>query len=275
MLSERKRLTDKVSTLADVYAPVSLRPVQVDGEEVANKRAVVIENDKTQKPETVSVQSANYKLWSNAVVKDAMDDIMTRSEWGWRHLRQHWDGKRYIDMFITDEPVTSIEDGTTHPIHVGLAGNNSYDGSLMIGAEIYGCNTQCLNQYIARNLFGYFALRHSEGGENGAFDIADALEELTRGAQRVMAVAPRIRQLQQTPLTADLIVKVRQAEVVPARNWGDVLTRLGSEEPNGFGLFQALTAVTSHDITGRSSLTWGEKVGAHFLQGVTNVAPAA
>ena len=85
MLSERKRLTDKVSTLADVYAPVSLRPVKVDGQEVANKRAVVIENDKTQKPETVSVQSANYKLWSNAVVKDAMDDIMTRSEWGWRH----------------------------------------------------------------------------------------------------------------------------------------------------------------------------------------------
>lgn len=246
----------------DPFADVMLEKVLVAGREI-KQRAVMVQDDLGEyKP--VSVVGPDYNLVPNSVCRDVMADVMSRSEYDWQPLKSFWDGKRFIQMHITSDPITAIENDREHPLHVGLMVRNTYDGTGAFSFEMYACNMVCTNQYINRNRFGFFAMRHTPG-EVGKWDINDALENIGFGADNLLKIAPRIQDMMGQSLTADHIIDARQHIMLPDNKWSNVLDRLDSEPRTRFGLFQSLTATTSHDVKGFSSLRAGDSVGTYFL----------
>jgi hypothetical protein len=267
MSNETLNLTKKMDQVfSDPFASVDIQPVAVAGEEIASKIAVRVKADDGTWSRTPAVLSSGYNLLQNSVVKDVGDDIMSRSGHEWRPLKRYWDGRKFIDMHITNAPITQVDGGNSpHPIHLGLMLRNSYDGSSVFGVELYACNMVCTNQYHDRNRFGYFAIRHS--GE-GAFDVNDAVANIGAGANNIIAIAPKLNQMRLTDLTIQHLVDAQKSTEVSTPRWGDVLEQLGKEPDMGtlYGLFQALTFVATHQVGGMKSLKVSESVGNYFLK---------
>ena len=244
------------------YADVQVSPIMVQGETMSNKLAVQVRADDDTWSAKPSVVSTGYSVITNSEARDCGHDIMTRSPYTWRGLKTHWDGKRYIGYHLTNEKIAQIDtDGEPHPIHLGLMIRNSYDGSSIFGIQLFVANMVCLNQYQDRNRFGYFAIRHTERN----WDFSDALSQIGHGAQRAIEIAPRIQALQNTPLTMGLLQGAHRAIEMPKTKWGEVLTALDADVNRGhsgtaYGLFQALTFVSTHQLDGMSTLRVGESV---------------
>ena len=219
-------------------------------------------NDDNGEPKLSGILSKDYNLIKNSAAKDIGDNIKSRSDYLWEELKCFWDGKKYAHYYISTEPVTEIENGGTHPIHLGIMLRNSYDGSSCFGLEIFACNMQCANQYISRNRFGFFAIKHTD---NEAINIEDAVTNIGIGAQRLIEVAPKIGELRHKALSVDDIRSAKKNTSIPNSRWGDVIDKLGDGESNKFGLFQAMTNVASHKMTGFNSITVGNTITEHFL----------
>jgi len=244
------------------FTDVRLEKVTVAGQEV-NKKAVLVKDDLNEW-KAVSVVGPEYNLVPNSICREVMDDVMSRSDYDWRELRTLWDAKRFCQMFITTEAITSIKNGREYPLHVGMMIRNTYDGSGAFSFEMYACNMVCTNQYINRNRFGFFAMRHTPG-EAGKWDVNDALQNVGTGADNLLQVAPRIQQLMSEPLAVDHLIEANSRIRLPSGQWGNVLEKLEGEERTRFGLFQALTNVASHEVKGWNSLRVGDSVGTYFL----------
>lgn len=234
---------------------VTLEPVKCGGIEV-EKVSVMVEDDAGVK-HLAGILGKNYNLIKNSMVKDTTDDIMTRSGYSWRNIKTLWDGKRLADYYITDQEITTIKNGQAYPIHLGLMARNSYDGSSAYGIELFACNMVCTNQYVSRNRFGYFQVYHND---RQAYLIDDAVQMVSQGAQRVLEIAPRFEDMMSREFTHDMIVKAKEKTAVPHSKWGDVLDQMAVENATLFGLYQALTFVTSHKMSGFNSISAGDSV---------------
>jgi hypothetical protein len=250
------------SVFSNPFADIDMQPVQVAGEDVA-KVAVRVKDDKGEY-RVAGILGKDYTVYKNSLVRDVVSDIMTRSGMLWKNLKTLWDGKKYIDYFHTEEPITAIKNGATYPLHLGMMARNSYDGSSKLGLEFFIMNQICANQYIARKQMGYFAIRHT--GDNG-FDVNDALQNISEGATRLTQFAPRLEHFISQDLTVADITAAANADLIPASHWGTALSTLDKEVDAGkiFGLYQALTFVTSHKMQGFTAIGKGDEITNYFF----------
>lgn len=260
-------MTAGKSVFSDPYAEVDIQPVQVAGEDVP-KVAVRVKDD-SGNYKVSGILHKDYQLYKNSLVRDVVSDIITRSGMEWANLKTLWDGKKYASYVYTKNPIIEIKNGHTYPIHLGAMARNSYDGSTKLGLEFFAMNTICMNQYIARKTMGYFAIRHT--GNNG-FDINDALQNISLGATRLTQLAPRLQTLIAKPLEIKDLVAAKAADIIPSSHWGTAIETLGKEVDAGtaFGLYQALTFVTSHKMTGFTSINAGDEVTEYFFNKYQN-----
>jgi len=253
----------KVSnSFTNPFADVDMQPVQVAGQDVA-KIAVRVKDDAGEYT-VAGILGKDYQVYKNSMARDVASDIMTRSNKEWTNLKTLWDGKKYVDYFYTKDPITSIKNGMTYPLHLGMMLRNSYDGSSKFGFEFFIMNMICANQYVSRKQLGYFAVRHT--GEN-QIDVNDALQNLSIGTTRMIELAPRIENFISKPLAIADLVSAQAADIIPGSQWGAAIETLGKEADAGtvFGLFQAMTWVTSHKLSGMNSISQGDGVTEYFF----------
>ena len=251
--------------VTDPYADVWLEPVRTAHGDMENRKAVMIKDDDGI-PQHIEVVSGDYKLYTNEVVRQIGNDIMTRSQYKWNPLKRYWNPsspKSLTDMFITEERVVPMPN-ERDDIKLGVAFRNAYDGSSLLSVELFLCYLACANQWIARNVFGFFALRHVVGAHD-EIDIIDAVEQVTTGAERMARMAPVVGELLGTDLTVDRLVECRNKILLPDQLWGRVIERLGKEQKTEFGLLQSMTAVASHDMKTMSALNYSDRIGTYFL----------
>lgn len=246
-----------VSKFTNPFVDVKTEPVEVAGQKVP-KIGVMVKDDDGNR-QCVGILSKDYNLIKNQVAHDVAHDVMTRSQWDWQDLKTFWNGHQYIAHYITRQPII---DKKGIPLHAGIMVRNAYDGTGAYGFEMFACNMVCTNQYISRNRFGFFQIRHT--GQNN-FDINDALQNVEAGAQKLLEVAPIIHQLKETPLTLEHITTTKKNTNIPQSKWGDVVDQLGNEERTLFGLFQALTFVATHILTGYTAIQIGDGITSYML----------
>lgn len=259
---------------SDPYAEVRESVVSVAGQEVNSKIAIEVQDDDGEW-KLAGIRGKDYNLIKNDVARDIGSDIMSRSDYEWKELKRIWDGKRYVHYYITEDQITTIN--TRHPEHptrdirLGMMMRNTYDGKGKFGLELFALDYECTNQFISRNAFGYFAIYH---GERQEFLIDDALINVSKGAQNVLAIAPRLEELSTTPLTSQHLVKAAQNTRMPISKWGDVIMRLALEESSMFGLYSAMTYIASNKMIGFNAIQVGNTITDHFLDIVPPVVPA-
>lgn len=250
---------------SDPFAEVREAPVTVAGTEVA-KTAIQVQDDDGEW-KLSGIMSKDYHLIKNDVARDVGSDIMSRSDMRWKNMNKTiWDGKRFVQYFMTEDQIAEVpSSGDPHKLHLGMMMRNTYDGKGKFGLELFGLDFACTNQFVSRNSFGYFAIYH---GETQEFQIDDAIMNVAKGAQNLIEIAPRFAVLSSTELTTDHIVKAAQRTRMPISKWGDVITRLAVEEATMFGLYSAMTYITSHKMVGFNAIQVGNTITDHFLDTV-------
>ena len=246
------------------FAEVKQEPVEVGGDKVS-KIGVRVQDDEGNW-QLAGIQSAGWSLIKNSIAKDVGDNIMSRSPYDWEELKILWDGKKYAHYFITKQTVAEINAGgseeNVRDIRLGMMMRNAYDGSGKFGMEMFACDYECTNQFVSRKRFGYFAIYHSE---QDSWKIDDALQNLQIGAENLIAIAPRIQQLAETPLETQHLISAYKNTKIPQSKWGEVIERLSIEQATLFGLYSALTYITSHQLKGFNAITVGDTITEHML----------
>ncbi len=249
------------------FAPVEVQPVNVAGSNDPNRIAVRVQADDGNWG-VQGILGRDYYLMPNRKVRDLAEDVMSRAPaelGGFRNLKTLYDGKKYVDYFASNSPIANLN-GKRSPLELslGIMVWNCYDGTRKTGFEIFALNPFCTNQYHSRNRFGFFAWRHTPG-EMGKIDAQDVLQNIGIGVQNIIQIAPVIHQMKDQPLTVLAIKDAKRKTDLPTSKWGEVLDGLKTEEDNLFGLFQAMTNVASHKLTGMSSISTGTSITEHFL----------
>ena len=259
----------KAIVTTDPYTDVALWNLSADGGtdgQALKDRAVMVKDDEGNWNRAKLV-SEEYQLVHNGLVRDVVDDVCTRSGdqfgYAWEEMKTIWNGKSSARFMKSVDPVVEISNGHKHPLHIGFMARNSYDLTSSFSLEFFAVNGYCTNEFHARNLFGFYTMRHING--NGGWDVTDACMNVGESAQRLIEVAPRIKQLSEQPMTIDVLTEAKKNVNIPDSYWGKVIDRLAGEDNNKFGLFQALTAVTTHDMKGFGALRSGDSVGEYFL----------
>lgn len=257
--------TTKGPKFSDPYAEVKAFPVLSAGKEIAGKQSIMIKDDDGEW-QNAGILSNGYNLVKNTLARDVADDIMSRSGFTWNNLKSVWTGKSFVSYHITNETHAVIRNGGEHQLRFGVMMYNSYDGSSRFGFEFFMCNMSCTNQYISRNRFGYFSIRHTDDN----FDLEDAVRELGHGAQSALAIAPKIELLTKTQLTGAMIANAAAKCSLPTSKWGAVLQNLNETHPaldflTTFDLYQSLTNIASHQMSGMSAIATGSAITDFML----------
>ena len=257
----------KKAVFSDPFTPVETQPVKVAGQTIASRIAVRVKDDDG----TYQVQGIlgrDYQLLPNRKVRDIAEDIISRTPdnlGGWENLKTLWNGKHYVDYFASRNPISATNgEHSLLELKCGLMVWNSYDGTRKVGFEVFALNPVCTNQYHSRNRFGFFSWRH-DPDEAGKIDIDEALQNISIGIGNVIKVAPAVQALKARPLDLALLQEAKKQTKLPKTIWGEVLDHLAGEESNAFGLFQAMTHITSHELSGISALAAGTSVTEYFL----------
>ena len=260
----------KQATFSNPFADVDISEVTIPGVESHNKVAVRVKDDAGDY-HVAGILSKDYNLIKNSYAHETALDIFSRSPYKFTELfpdghtdphgkgSMYFDGKRYLHYFKSIDPIVEKNDLR---LHLGALLKNSYDGGGKWAFEIYALNPFCTNQYHQRNALGFFEVRHTTNGTTH-IDMEDTIRNLERGAQNIIAIAPRIIAMQDEPLQVEHITQAAKNKVVPASSWGSILS--GIEGASVFALYQALTAYASHECNGLSSLNYGQLIGNHFL----------
>lgn len=261
-----------MAKFSDPFAEVKQEPVEVGGDKVSKVGIRVMDDEGNF--QLAGIQHANWNLIKNSVAKDVGDNIMSRSPYEWQELKCLWDGKKYAHYFITKESIAQIDtgagtilDGTdggrvNRALHLGMMMRNAYDGSGKFGMEMFACDYSCTNQFVSRKRFGYFAVYHND---KDSWHIDDAIANISVGAENLIAVAPRIQELANTPLGSDDIIDAYKNTKIPHSKWGDVLARLAVEQATMFGLYSALTYIASHELKGFNAIAVGDSITEHII----------
>jgi len=253
-----------MAKFSDPFAEVVQEPVEVGGDEVAKVGVRVKDDDGDWR--LAGIQHAGWQLIKNSIAKDVGDNIMSRSPYEWKELKVLWDGKRYAHYFITEAPITQVvvggQDSDIHQLHLGMMMRNAYDGSGKFGMEMFACDYACTNQFVSRKRFGYFAIYHNDAD---SWQIDDAIENISTGADNLIRVAPRIQELSNIELNSGHIVNAYQNTKIPHSKWGNVIARLATEQATLFGLYSALTFIASHELKGFNAITVGDTISEHML----------
>jgi len=247
------------------FAEVRQEPVEVGGDAVS-KVGIRVQNDDGEW-ELAGILHKDWHLIKNSIARDVGDDIRSRSGREWRELKLIWDGRKYAHYFITIDPITQInthqENNGEHQIHLGMMMRNAYDGSSKFGLEMFACDYHCMNQFISRNRFGYFAIYHSD---KETFLIDDAVENISVGAEKLIAIAPRLQEMTEATATTKDIQAAYRSTTIPKSKWGSVIEHI--EQATLFGLYTAMTYVASHEMRGFNSISVGNSVSDHFLDNI-------
>jgi hypothetical protein len=194
------------------------------------------------------VVSDTYTLIENARVRDLAYEVADRSGLGFEAERTFFDGKRFgLYMAATEKGLVETTVGDF--VGLGLAFQNSYDGSQKLQASLYVHRLACLNGMLVPDLLGRVAVRHDPSGVHWEDEVSCVLAAVERAPERLYRFAEAARNLAGMRITAGRLREIR-ADVLasmPVSLWGQVVDRfLAHEELTGWGLLNAATNVLWH-----------------------------
>ena len=249
---------------SDPFTEVVERPLYADS--VLSSRRAILAKDRDGEFREVGVVSNGYQLIHNSLALDIVSDIQSRTEFGWRTLKTVWPadkGYKFSQLDVSDRKIETFDhNGKANEMYLGMMTRNSYDGSTAFGFELFLFNMLCSNQYINRNRFGYFSIRHDD---NRSFDIQDSVRSVHDGVGRAIETAPRFRSLQTRSVDLKALVGIRHDldKTLPGCGWGETIKRLDGDTQ--WDVYQAMTNYLSHEKDGLSSLRQNDQITTYFL----------
>jgi hypothetical protein len=233
----------------DPYAPIEKRRlVTPDGMRSNGHTVRLVDATQPGGWRECGVVGPSYLLVENTAVRDLAYEVADRSGLGFETERTFFDGKRFgLYMAATEKGVVETVVGDF--VGLGIAFQNSYDGSQKLQASLYVNRLACLNGMIVPDLLGRVAVKHDPSGVHWEEEVSRVLAAVERAPERLYRFAEAARSLASMRITASRLREIRSEVLasMPVTLWGQTVDRLlASEELTGWGLLNAATNVLWH-----------------------------
>ena len=283
-MSEQDRVQENKSlaVFSDPFAPVRLTNVVSDGKAtekwfVEIQREIGADGKPVWKDVPGKTVGPTYRLVTNQQVREMGQAVMDKTGFKFKPVPNRgegrnqgliWDGRRYTERFYTEDRVIKSPQGGD--VMLGVALQNSYEGSMAVAINFFMMNCVCANQFYSEHMFQQpfkFAHVGADGKLDADFD--DAFAALSASAVRFAGLVPKLNLLASTPcplkeyldvrarMAAATKIELRDKEVLDELHGDGVTRRLGIATGMLYGppdtywaLVNAITAVTTHVIGG-------------------------
>ena len=234
----------------DPYAPIEKAPLFArDAMKSRGYSVRLADPDAPVGWREVGVVSPSYLLVPNAEVREMAADVAEASGVPWAEDRVFFDGRRFAYGLVADPETVYAEVTVGDVLGIGLLFENSYDGSRRLGASLYVHRLACANGMLAPTRLARIRFKHSRGSASWRSEVASTLAVLGAAPERLSQFASLCGRLARHRLGTPELAAIREQALagLPVSLWGRVVDRyLAAEEPTGWGLLNAATAVCWH-----------------------------
>ena len=203
----------------------------------------------------VGTVGKEYLLVPNSEVNDV-----------WDKDKLFFDGRRYFQSFTTKTLTKEVKAGDD--IGLGLAFQNSYDGSSAFSVTFFGMRLVCKNGLLSRLNLQSFKFRHDKNMEGFQDEIMSAVDFINNSDVPLERFVSGLRNMTEVPFDVNTLHEIRKKSfpTLPVTTFGKCVDKFLDEyDPHSFAqghtnLWDFYNACTN--------VLWHEKkiTNAHFVQ---------
>tara|TARA_R110002020_G_scaffold443154_2_gene654390 strand:- start:271 stop:1134 length:864 start_codon:yes stop_codon:yes gene_type:complete len=214
----------------------------------------------------VGTVGKEYLLVPNSEVNDLALNLTDSSRYVWDKDKLFFDGRRYFQSFTTKTLTKEVKAGDD--IGLGLAFQNSYDGSSAFSVTFFGMRLVCKNGLLSRLNLQSFKFRHDKNMEGFQDEIMSAVDFINNSDVPLERFVSGLRNMTEVPFDVNTLHEIRKKSfpTLPVTTFGKCVDKFLDEyDPHSFAqghtnLWDFYNACTN--------VLWHEKkiTNAHFVQ---------
>ena len=214
----------------------------------------------------VGTVGKDYLLVPNSEVNELSLNLTDNSRYVWDKGTLFFDGRRYLQTFTTKGLTKEVKAGDD--IGVGLAFQNSYDGSTSFSVTFFGMRLVCKNGMISKQNLQSFRFRHDKNMEGFQDEIMSAVDFINNSEVPLERFVSGLRNMTEVPFDVNTLYEIRKKSfpTLPVTTFGKCVDKfLDDYDTHEFAqghtnLWDFYNACTN--------VLWHEKkiTNAHFVQ---------
>jgi len=244
----------------DAFLPINKVPLSTDMGGYSKAHSVRLEKD--GKEVEMGVVGKDYLLVPNKELMDVASEIMGMSNLNFKPTKKFFNGKQFRYVWQIDDAGLQVEvPKVGDMMGLCLMMNNSYDGSLKAGIQIFLMRLACLNGQVSRQFgWGIDFKHYSRDGIDWEQNIIQASKVL--GGQQIEALptrfANRIGDLVE-PITLQDMASIRKNEdylgKLPTQQYGQMIDKMYDD-----GMVTDSNSFTAYDLfNAGTNVLWHQK----------------
>lgn len=214
----------------------------------------------------VGTVGKDYLLVPNSEVNELALNLTDSSRYVFDKGTLFFDGRRYFQTFTTKTLTKEVKAGDD--IGLGLAFQNSYDGSTSFSVSFFAIRLICKNGMISKQNLQSFRFRHDKNMEGFQDEIMSAVDFINNSEVPLERFVSGLRNMTEVPFDVNTLHEIRKKSfpTLPVTTFGKCVDKFLDEyDPHSFAqghtdLWDFYNACTN--------VLWHEKkiTNAHFVQ---------
>ena len=214
----------------------------------------------------VGTVGKEYLLVPNSEVNELALNIADNSRYVWDKDKLFFDGRRYFQSFTTQTLTKEVKAGDD--VGLGLAFQNSYDGSTSFSVSFFAIRLICKNGMISKQNLQSFRFRHDKNMEGFQDEVMSAIDFINNSEVPLERFVSGLRNMTEVPFDVNTLYEIRKKSfpTLPVTTFGKCVDKfLDDYDTHEFAqghtnLWDFYNACTN--------VLWHEKkiTNAHFVQ---------
>ena len=214
----------------------------------------------------VGTVGKDYLLVPNSEVNELSLNLTDNSRYVWDKGTLFFDGRRYLQTFTTKGLTKEVKAGDD--IGLGLAFQNSYDGSTSFSVTFFGMRLVCKNGMISKQNLQSFRFRHDKNMEGFQDEIMSAVDFINNSEVPLERFVSGLRNMTEVPFDVNTLYEIRKQSfpTLPVTTFGKCVDKF-LDDYDAHEFAQGHTNLWDF-YNACTNVLWHEKkiTNAHFVQ---------
>lgn len=214
----------------------------------------------------VGTVGRDYLLVPNNEVNELSLNLTDNSRYVWDKDKLFFDGRRYFQSYTTKNLTKEVKKGDD--IGLGLAFQNSYDGSTAFSVTFFAMRLICKNGMISRTNMQSFRFRHDKNMDGFQDEVMSAIDFINSSEVPLERLTSGLRNMTEVPFDVNTLHEIRKKSfpTLPVTTFGKCVDKF-LDDYDAHEFAQGHTSLWDF-YNACTNVLWHEKkiTNAHFTQ---------
>jgi len=254
----------------NAYSPIQKEPLFSKSNDLQSSAwSVQLQKyDKDNIPywDEVGTVGRDYLLVDNNEVNELSLNLTDNSRYVWDKDKLFFDGRRYFQSYTTKNLTKEVKKGDD--IGLGLAFQNSYDGSTAFSVTFFAMRLICKNGMISRTNMQSFRFRHDKNMDGFQDEVMSAIDFINSSEVPLERLTSGLRNMTEVPFDVNTLHEIRKKSfpTLPVTTFGKCVDKF-LDDYDAHEFAQGNTSLWDF-YNACTNVLWHEKkiTNAHFVQ---------